>query len=785
MRQPVNIFRIIFMVLLILSARGAVAGPVIQEEFEAPLLPEQSAVQGRSGQGWVQPATGENLVWPISLAEAQVGMISFDLRRLPGPAVKDVDTVFEFLDENGFRVLRMQVNWGTPESGTAFYLNSLPSRDYLTYGIRLWKPAIKLGREVLPGEWVHVDLVWDDVRGEYRAFADGVSLLAEPERTRIGPDGIEILSPRYYANEEAVKRGEPVPYPEKPFQFFLQRVASVAVGNYSIPNLPEGRGGALLNNSVLDNFEIRTDDLASITSVTHDAFERAGYSGKLVAGDTFTVTLTAEPGGTATFDVTAPETNEGGRVIPERVLATGVPLAEDPDSPGTYSGTYTVGFGQYLENGQVAGLYKNAMGYNAPPLTAARPVQVDGRVHLSIKASGDLMPADRSSRAGFTVTAMDANGKAVTDHDLKLTMSTTDEYTGTVGGGTFEELVGGEIDVDWGGVTDSFGEVTAQYVSGFAAKTILVSAKDMVSGDVGVGWMRSYIEGEVDILVTKPQAGALSAAGSMDVSLSREWLTADGRSRSRITAVVRDDSNQPLAGHNVQFTLLGDNGQIRVVQSKTDARGRAFADYIAGIVMGQVQVEVRDLTSGMVAVVGIELRPDAPAEIELAADPGEVETGGQSTVSAKVTDANGNPNSNVDVLYDVSAGEGKVSAPSVATNDKGVATVKFTAGDVPGLATVRGTVISREPTEAEISAAEGAVFLYGVEDPGRLEVVEWLVKADDEVVQGQDLVVLEDRSGASYTVVAPRDGTVATFTAEERDITYYGDTLGYILLPAE
>jgi biotin carboxyl carrier protein len=98
------------------------------------------------------------------------------------------------------------------------------------------------------------------------------------------------------------------------------------------------------------------------------------------------------------------------------------------------------------------------------------------------------------------------------------------------------------------------------------------------------------------------------------------------------------------------------------------------------------------------------------------------------------------------------------------------------------MATVKGTVISREPTEEELSAAVGAVFLFGLEeDPGRLDVVEWLVKPGDEVVEGQALVTLEDRADITYTVVAPRDGTVSTFMAEERDRVEYGDTLGYVL----
>ncbi|MDF1527323.1 MAG: hypothetical protein P1S59_13870, partial [bacterium] len=131
-------------------------------------------------------------------------------------------------------------------------------------------------------------------------------------------------------------------------------------------------------------------------------------------------------------------------------------------------------------------------------------------------------------------------------------------------------------------------------------------------------------------------------------------------------------------------------------------------------------------------------------------------------------------------------GEGTVSSPSVATDEKGNASVTFTAGNEPGLVTVRGTVISRIPTPEEVNAAKGAVFLFGLsEDPGRLDVVEWMVKPGDEVSEGQGLVTLEDRSDILYTVVAPRDGVVSTFIAEERDRVYYGDTLGYILEIAE
>ena len=677
-------------------------------------------------------------------------------------------TLIDFLNPDNTSAFALYSVWegyyGKGESVLSFSGSPDP-RSVNVYG--MWVPV---GKRVQVGDTVRLALTWGP----------------DPEnRNKVFVNGSEITT-SYKGMQQKV--------PAVRSQNLLELVNAVdririGVASGTGKDFPDGNGP--MYNTAVDRLALYDEILTAadlrpeIQSLTHDAFAEAGYSGKLVTGDTFTVTMKTEPGGTATFDLVQPASISKGITTPEKVRIAGHPMTEDSDNPGTYTGTHIIKKGEDVEDGELIGYFTSGAGPEAAPVTASRPVAVDTKIYMEVKASNDLIPADENSRSGITIVATDANGKAVKEHGLKLTLSTTDEYTGTIGGGSFEELVGGSIDVDWGGVTDSFGEVTAQYVSGFAAKTILVSTKDMITGDVGVGWVRSFIDGSVDIVVTEPRASALSVAGSMDVSLSRDWLTADGRSRSRITAMVKDAGGEPLSGHSVQFTLLGSNGSIRVIQGKTDSRGRAIADYIAGTVMGQVQVEIRDLTSGMVVLVPIELRPDAPAEIVLAADPAEVVTGGESTVSAKVTDANGNPNQNVDVLYDVWVGTGFVSSPSVATDEDGVASVIFTAAD-PGLVTVRGTVISREPIAEEISAAEGAVFLYGLDvDPGRLDVIEWLVEPGDEVVDGQELVVLEDRADITYTVVAPRDGIVSTFVAEERDRVEYGDTLGYIIEVAE
>jgi hypothetical protein len=354
-----------------------------------------------------------------------------------------------------------------------------------------------------------------------------------------------------------------------------------------------------------------------------------------------------------------------------------------------------------------------------------------------------------------------------------------------VGSGDFPAEVGGKVEVDWGGVTDSSGEVTAQYQAGFAAKTVMVNAKDMLTGDIGFGAIRSFIEGKVDIMVKDPSVSRLLAArGVLEVSASRAWLTADGSSRSRITARVLGTDGKPVQGDSVTFTLAGDRGQIRVISARTDSSGRAYADYIAGTIIGEVQIEVRDLTMGLSATLSVELRADAPAEIILRAEAPEVLIGGKPTaIFAKVSDINGNPNSSTDVQFVLASGDGALSSGSAVTDAKeGKASITFTPGSRAGVATVRATVVSRLPGAAELAAAGGAVFLYGLaDDPGELTVKEWKAEAKDQIVKGQDLVVLADRRGGLYVVKAPRDGILSVIGTEKDEAARMGDTLAYVL----
>ncbi|WP_461395439.1 Ig-like domain-containing protein, partial [Deferrisoma sp.] len=508
-----------------------------------------------------------------------------------------------------------------------------------------------------------------------------------------------------------------------------------------------------------------------IASAEHDFFSAVGFSGKLVAGDVLTVTLTGEPGGYATFDLPG--------------VAEGLPMAEV--EPGTYRGTYTVGWDdEGAEVPVVVHLADDAGNVTTRP--AGRPVSFDTRVRLFVTARDALLPADQKATTRLTVKAENANGDPVSGHELALTLSTTEEYTGVVGGGRLEDKEARMDDVDdvevkWGGVTDAFGEVTATYTAGFAAKTALLLAKDLTTGDVGAGWLNTYVASTVAIeLYPRAQRGMEDRA-VLTLTAEPEKLTADGRSTSRLKAKLLDLQGNPIEGARVRFALGNENGRLRVLRGgRTDERGIAEAEYRAGTAIGAVTVTASAEAWGVTAAVQIVLMADAPAKIELVAGADRLPTGGETALSIRVTDIHDNPNHEVPVVFTVLQGSGDVAPAQVLTDRNGEGQATFRAGSRPGTVIVEARHTSRAPTEEELRRIYGTVFVPRLaerQERDRIKVAEWLVEPGDEVTKGQPLVVLEGRR-TTWTLTAPEAGTFVRRVKHRRDRVELGDTLGYV-----
>jgi hypothetical protein len=343
-------------------------------------------------------------------------------------------------------------------------------------------------------------------------------------------------------------------------------------------------------------------------------------------------------------------------------------------------------------------------------LVASEPIVVNTALTLAVAAEPGVLKADEKSQSKVTVTVTDANGTAVAGHKLKFLLATTSQYTGVVGGGAFAEQVGGSLAESAWAETDLFGRVSATYVAGFAAKTAIIVARDMVSNDTGAGFVKTFINAtaQLELEPVREDARAMASGFEIAVSSSDEWLTADGKSQARITAKVTR-AGEPVEGHTVAFAVPSGNGSVRTVKEVTGRNGEARAVYTAGRKIGTVFVTATDQTAGITGAVMIELRSDAPAKIAIAIKPGKLPADGRSRaeLTVLVTDINDNPNDNVEVEYALLAGDGRLRDERGMTDRKGESVSEYTAGRTPGMVTIEITVRSTEPSAEELAKARG------------------------------------------------------------------------------
>lgn len=398
-----------------------------------------------------------------------------------------------------------------------------------------------------------------------------------------------------------------------------------------------------------------------------------------------------------------------GSFIPVLKPSHNLPMTEAAETPGAYEGSFKVPYGLRIDRMLIAG--RLGTGVVEAVLVGDEEFAVDSRLIVEVAPSTAELKADEQSTAEVIVTVTDANGDAVRDHEIKFLLATTSQYTGVVGGGAFAEQVGGTIETkrNFRATTDLFGRVKATYTAGFAAKTAVIVARDMVSQDTGAGYITTHIEATADIILEQELTAARSkalAGYKMTVTSSDEWLTADGESEARITAMVTLQGN-PVEGHRVGFAVTSGTGTIRTASGTTDRRGKARAVYTAGTKIGMVVIQAIDHTIGLSGTVEIELRSDAPAKIAITVTPEVLFADGRSTadVEVTVTDINDNPNEGTIVEYAVVIGSGELRRIDDLTDRNGVSTAEYVAGKIPGRVSIGVTVRSVAPTEQELMDA--------------------------------------------------------------------------------
>jgi hypothetical protein len=251
-----------------------------------------------------------------------------------------------------------------------------------------------------------------------------------------------------------------------------------------------------------------------------------------------------------------------------------------------------------------------------------------------------------------------------------------------------------------------------------------------------------------------------------------------------IRATLLDPNGTPVPGDPVTFALSSANGTLRVIEGATNASGTATAEYTAGKKIGIVVVTATATLRNATGNVSIILLSDAPAKIYLKAKPDSLPADGMSRadLSVKVTDINDNPNQDTKVEFKVSRGGGKLEYGDRVTDRFGDTANRYTAGTVPGIATVVATVRSKVPTEAEMTRARNVLFVPHLAEGDGIRVEKWLKRKGDAVLRGEPIVEYTvGRDRAVRVLAAPYDLLLDRIEVEYWDRAEIGQTLATVI----
>ncbi len=228
--------------------------------------------------------------------------------------------------------------------------------------------------------------------------------------------------------------------------------------------------------------------------------------------------------------------------------------------------------------------------------------------------------------------------------------------------------------------TDSDGIALATFVSDEN------TGENIITADTGV---KTYT---LPITVVKYQPKYLVLSAESPV------LLADGESKTKITAVLKDSTGSPMAGMTVNFrTTLGLlSSPIEI----TDESGIATTVLTSADVIGNATITAE---AGIESSVNVKFHLDVPAIIELSAGNPVLLADGISTttITAIVKDSLGHRMDNESVRF--STTRGTLEEELVVTENGGVAKTELTSSTTPGTALIIAMSFVSDSVEVEFN----------------------------------------------------------------------------------
>ena len=658
-------------VALLLGVAGSgYATPVLQENFQGPvngLVGAGSIVPTRDGFAYEGPG-GDKVASYVRHSlkglgfNPKAGTLELDLTR--GEKMPKDDTCenlvgFEDTPGNGIVLLAICWDWDPIDEGRTLPALKLMAHTNTSYHVqtqtrdafsnRVYIPGAYLKKNISRGMTVHIALTWG------------------PQDVKLYVDGLPLV-------------GDALDIPGLVAQF--TKAQALTIGAYTDKEDKLGAVGiaaSLIANVQLHDKQLVSSEFAQpivsavpvITAVKHDAFQAAGFSGKLVAGNSLQVTMDGTPGAVAGFD-----------------------LVHLSDLDGKINLDWK-GYGVYLENkaffeegeinlrdvnGYLVYVSKSPIDLLTPGIEPVEPL-LDVQVQ-----SYTLKDLDRESPYYVAVLAEMRDGSRRTVMASPMGVPMTETAPGVYSG------------------------------------VYTIGSKDRYPKAVVVGHLNATGVGSS---LTDTVQLTIDASLTIAVAASPAELRADEKSTSTVTVTVTDANQNPVVGHKIEFVLATTSQYTGVVGGGafteqvggsikesmwglTDLFGKVTATYVAGFAAKTAIIVARDMTSNDTGAGCVKTFIQASVQLELqevkntalmaegyeiavtSSDEWLTADGkSQARITARVTLA-GQPVEGHAVGFSVS-GNGTIHAVLETTNRNGEARAVYTAGKKIGIALITAT----------------------------------------------------------------------------------------------
>ena len=413
------------------------------------------------------------------------------------------------------------------------------------------------------------------------------------------------------------------------------------------------------------------------------------------------------------------------------------------------------------------------------PLPGFSPeISVGEQIEITVSDGGTVVHSEvhtvtaaeiEAAFAGTTIniTLTDINVKADPD-ELYADGTSNSTIKVTVGGGVTEKPT---ITVDKGTLGDITDEGDGVYTVTYTAPSLAITFPPIDTALISAE-LTSTGQSASTVIVLLP------VPTTVEVDIDRKEFNADTPGTGTVTVTV--DRAGPITGESIAFTLNPSVGSGIVSAVTDNGDGTYTATYASGSTAGYVDITAMATPANESGSVRISINAGPPAAVKLRANPMRVFSFTSATITAMVTDSNGNGVGGLSLTGEKS-GDGELTEFAADSSTFGGYTATYTAPMVDAEMTEMITVTAAAGVSAELTLE------LTPEPPIEVNILTvggTVFKADGEVpADGVDVMIM--LGSMTKTDTTDEDGSFSeAFIDLSMPVARTGDTVTIVVKDA-